>query len=228
MKKMIILGILLIFFQCNIANGEEKTGNFDWPTQSISQYYNALKFLEKNKDLKTAKYHLGEDWNKRNELGSDYGDPVYAIANGIAISIDNRTGLDTIGKIIIIRHTLPNFKPNNTYTIYSFVNGAKLNILIPGNNFKDGRAKQDMLHATTHDSRFTDAVTEEYFEDINWSANHELRKMRFNYTTVNGSSYTNFYHATSKSNPLIRYTCFYDPDTQQFSNWREVNPNILE
>jgi len=101
------------------------------------------------------------------------------------------------------------FGAGNTYAIWSFVNGAVLNILVPCHNFKADRAKIDMLHHTTLDSHFSNIKTETYGEMLSWqeNPNWELRWASFGFS---GGTLA-MYHATNKTNPLIRLTGFNDP-----------------
>src|SRR3972149_9515978 len=50
-------------------------------------------------------FHLGEDWNA--EDGTDLGDPVYAVSNGEVTQAGEFTGLNSLGKYVVIRHVLP-------------------------------------------------------------------------------------------------------------------------
>lgn len=81
--------------------GEIKIGladGFDYPVgkPNADGYY-------KSRGLRLrSPYHFGEDWNGRNGGDSDYGDPVYAIADGIVtISGDFRGGW---GGVVMTRH----------------------------------------------------------------------------------------------------------------------------
>lgn len=55
-----------------------------------------------------GKYHLAEDWNGICGKSTDLGAPLFASADGIVQNLDDKTGCqDQIGKILIIRYTLP-------------------------------------------------------------------------------------------------------------------------
>ncbi len=65
-----------------------------------------------------------------------------------------------------------------------------------------------MLHAVENDSDFVSIKTETYGREPNWDTDYELHYMTFN---ISGDGYVYANMATLKSNPLIRYTCYYDP-----------------
>lgn len=76
----------------NLADG------FDYPVgkPNADGYYKA-------RGLRLRRpYHFGEDWNGRGGGDTDYGDPVYAIADGIVtIAADFRQGW---GNVVLTRH----------------------------------------------------------------------------------------------------------------------------
>lgn len=121
------------------------------------------------------------------------------------------------------------FGSGNTYAVWSFVNGAVLSILVPGDRYRADRARVDMVRAASANPRFTDVVTQTYDESLTWAPNWELRALGFGYTNASGARVdTSWNQATLKSNPLVRYVSYYDPDTHQWTNWGLVNPNTLD
>lgn len=54
------------------------------------------------------------------------------------------------------------FNAGNTYAVWSFVGGAKLNILIPGHNYKEDRAKIDMIRAVSVNSNFKSVKPDDF------------------------------------------------------------------
>ena len=76
----------------------EDSDGFDYPVGAPNArgYYRAQKFGEV--------LHLGEDWNGVGGGNSDYGDPVYAIANGTVVSAED-IGLGW-GKVVRIIHSV--------------------------------------------------------------------------------------------------------------------------
>lgn len=74
--------------------------SFDYPVGKPDGegYYNAQSFRKNN--------HLGDDWNGFGGGNSDFGDPVYCIANGrVSYADDNGSGW---GNVVRIVHHLPN------------------------------------------------------------------------------------------------------------------------
>lgn len=117
------------------------------------------------------------------------------------------------------------FEPGDiTYAIYSYVS-ARLVILLPGNNYKADRARMDIARAISGDVRFTDIKSETYGENPGWDPSWELRWMGCNTTSY---GVVNVFQATSKTNPLDRYTEFYDPQTGAWSGWQWRNWNVLQ
>jgi GH25 family lysozyme M1 (1,4-beta-N-acetylmuramidase) len=87
---------------------------FDYPIGAKIRYthandgdgwYVADEFNEFNSG--NGKYHLGEDWNAESGGNTDYGSPVYAIANGTIIFAGPAT-VSGWGNVLIIRHKLSN------------------------------------------------------------------------------------------------------------------------
>ena len=119
------------------------------------------------------------------------------------------------------------FSAGNIYWIYSFVPGARLNILIPGHNFKEDRVKIDMIRVASQDGRYLqvrpDTMTG-YYQDQSFVYSY----MQFIYQGNSSMWFVYMTQATNKQNPLIRYTQTYDPDTQQWGNWTQVNVNTLD
>ncbi|MBI2459596.1 MAG: hypothetical protein HYV53_03535 [Parcubacteria group bacterium] len=120
------------------------------------------------------------------------------------------------------------FGNGNTYAVGSFVNGAVLNILIPGNNYKDDRAKIDMMRAISlADANFKYVkpdVFVQYYSD-QW---YDYHYMQFIYNNGSGDKVAYAYHATLKSNPLVRYTNYQNPITGQFAGWTQIIANTLD
>lgn len=71
---------------------------FDYPigAPNAKGYYRAQRFCE------GSTHHLGEDWNGMGGGNSDYGDPVYSIADGTVTYADDIGG--GWGKVVRIVH----------------------------------------------------------------------------------------------------------------------------
>lgn len=119
------------------------------------------------------------------------------------------------------------FGAGNTYAIWSFVNGAVLNIFVPGSNFPGDRAKIDMIHAVSGNGNFK-SVKPDVFQLYTSDQSFDYRYMQFTYNNGSGDQAVYANQATLKSNPLVRYTTYYDPATGQWTAWTQVNPNTLD
>lgn len=118
------------------------------------------------------------------------------------------------------------FEAGNTYAIYGFVPNANLFVLIPGHNYKDDRAKIDMIRAVSGNSYFKSVKTET-FMDAGSDSSFDYRKMIFTYNNGSGDQSVYAYQATLRSNPIIRYTTYYNPATASWTPWIAVDPNVL-
>ncbi len=96
-----------------LAPGISTTDGFDYPIGNKGRYteaidgdgwYVATAFNEYY--IGNGKYHLGEDWNAESGGNTDYGSPVYAIANG-TIVFAGPAVVSGWGNVLIIRHRLP-------------------------------------------------------------------------------------------------------------------------
>ena len=90
----------------------KKTSGFDFPVgkPNAKGYYNAQKFTENN--------HLGEDWNGINGGNTDFGHPIYSIANGYISFAENIGG--SWGNVIRIVHYID--KENQIESLYAHCN----------------------------------------------------------------------------------------------------------
>jgi hypothetical protein len=119
------------------------------------------------------------------------------------------------------------FDAGNTYNVWSFVGGAKLNILVPGHNFKEDRVKIDMIRAVSANSNFK-SVKPDIFKLYSSDSSFDYWYMQFTYNNGSGDQAVYANQATLKSNPLIRYTAYYDPATASWTAWTQVNTNTLD
>lgn len=119
------------------------------------------------------------------------------------------------------------FGAGNTYAVWSFVNGAALNILVPGNNYKDDRAKIDMIRAASLNGNFKSVKPDDYVQYYS-DQSYDYHYMKFIYNNGSGNQNVYVYHATFKSNPLVRYTNYLDPITGNWNGWTRINSNTLD
>lgn len=116
------------------------------------------------------------------------------------------------------------FEDGVMYAIYANVSGLAFKMPTPQNQYQSDRARLDMLHAVEGNSNFVSVKTETYGYDPDWSANFEIHYMAFN---VSSGGYVYVNQATSKDNPLVRYTCYYDPLIGSWTAWKSVGWNNL-
>jgi len=83
----------------------------------------------------------------------------------------------------------------------------------------DQQAIRDMENRAASDSRFLSVIAGTFGKDLDWYPNWELRQMDFNFS---GGRIVTMYHATSKSDSSIRYTIFWDPDTNSWNGWEQA------
>ena len=120
------------------------------------------------------------------------------------------------------------FAPGVSYRILAQAPSLSLNVLYPGDRYRDDRARMDVVRAAALDSRFKNVLTETYGKNLAWDPNWELRWIGLNFLNNNGVYWTIYlYQTTYKANPLLRYTQYYDPNTGQHTPWREVGMNVL-
>ena len=97
-----VVGMFVVPVLCPVADAEEvKTviaDGFDFPVGKPNGdgYYKARGLRLRQP------YHFGEDWNGRAGGDSDYGDPVYAIADGVVTLAGNLRG--GWGNVVMTRH----------------------------------------------------------------------------------------------------------------------------
>ncbi|MBI3627777.1 MAG: M23 family metallopeptidase [Candidatus Sungbacteria bacterium] len=116
------------------------------------------------------------------------------------------------------------FQNGKQYAIIANVSNAVFRFFVPRNSFQPDRARLDMLKAASKDSRVSSILTETYSQNPNWDTNWVLYSLSF---LLTDSRTMAFYQVTSKSNPLTRYTGFYDPNTGAWSGWVWTDWNAL-
>ena len=124
--------------------------------------------------------------------------------------------------------TQATFAPGTTYALYAQAPSLNFVVLYPGNHYKGDRSRMDMVRAASQDTRFKSVRTETFGGDLTGDPNWEYRWMGFDFVSNNGSGWTVYMIATtSKTNPLVRFTRFWDPNTGQYSPWVYVGNNVL-
>jgi membrane-bound metal-dependent hydrolase YbcI (DUF457 family) len=87
-----------------------------WNGVSYNGWYMASGFLK-------PYFHPGEDWNGRGGGNTDFGEPVYAVAEGVVVFAENCFRL---GNIIIIQHRLPS--KEIVFSLYAHVKELLVNV----------------------------------------------------------------------------------------------------
>jgi hypothetical protein len=86
----------------------------------------------------------------------------------------------------------------------------------------DQQAQRDMSNRAAVDSRFFSLQPDSFKKNLNWDSNWQLRWVNFLFSGSNFEGYVTIYHATSKSNPGLRYTTFFDPQQNAWRSWELV------
>lgn len=116
MRKLfvaIVVGVCLWFIAGHSLQvyAQVVATSFQQPLQPTSQYRADQDHAEYNSTYR--QWHVGEDWN-RGSCNDDFGDAVYAAANGRVTYAQYAGG--GWGNVIIIRHLLPSgAKINSSY-----------------------------------------------------------------------------------------------------------------
>lgn len=126
------------------------------------------------------------------------------------------------------------FEPGTQYAIWLNNGTGTFNVVPPANNYKDDRARIDMVRVANEDSRYNVPVTAknnvrvELFASYNTSdPTYYYRKMAFMFKRADGTEGGAYFnHATLKTNPLIRYVCKYLIDTGTWT-WVQMDRNSL-
>ncbi len=107
MKKIIIL--ILVFFILSLSSPAKSNSfpiatRFDYPVKPIENYNTTwgCDWLETSRG--SGPLHPGTDFNDNSKLDMDFGDPVYAVGNGIVVYA--QVGRFEWGRIVLIEHHL--------------------------------------------------------------------------------------------------------------------------
>jgi hypothetical protein len=127
---------------------------------------------------------------------------AYQWVNGAWRTFDIRTGT---------------FNPRETYWIYSFSNDVAFAFY--GQYDLDQQALQDMVARSTKDTRFASYIGNSFGKNLDWDANFALRWINFNFSWWR---VVTMYQATSKDDPSVRFTIFWDPTAGRWIGWDQV------
>ena len=85
-----------------------------------------------------------------------------------------------------------------------------------------------MLHAVEGDSRFERVFTETYEYVPDWISGFDLHKLAFRFIRSPQEAWLVYANQlTRKSNPLERFTTFFNPDLEVWMDWKAVDRNQL-
>jgi len=74
----------------------------------------------------------------------------------------------------------------------------------------------EMMQRANQDNRFGSSKSSSFGEDLGWSADWELRWIDFDFSE---NRVVRIFHATNKQDSSLKYTIFYDPDTNAWAAW---------
>ena len=114
----------------------------------------------------------------------------------------------------------------SAYAFNALRSDLTLHWFIPGNTYRDARWRQDMAEFTTVNASlgFGRGLRDTY-PDTNSSldANYDLAYMMYEQPQAGTMYHSIVYIAHLKTDPLIRYVCYYNSKTSAFSNWVQVH-----
>lgn len=111
------------------------------------------------------------------------------------------------------------------YKFNALQSGLTLHWFIPGNDYPIGRRLQDMAEFTSVNASlgFGRAFRDSYANDPNWGANYGLAYMTYAQYIGGTLYYASVDVAYSKVDPLVRYVCYYNPQTGVWSSWVQAH-----
>jgi len=122
--------------------------------------------------------------------------------------------------------------PIDSYTIsagviYAFNmlrSDLTLHWFVPGNNYLDARWRQDMSEFTNVNASlgFGRGLRETYSNNPNWSTTYGITYMLYEQPVSGTMYYATIAVAYSKTDPLVRYVCYYNSQTSVWSSWVRV------
>lgn len=72
------------------------------------------------------------------------------------------------------------------------------------------------------DDRFYISLEHTSGENLEWHSNWELRWLDFAFTITLNQRIVRVFHITNKQDPSEKYTVFYDPDTEKWTEWTRI------
>ena len=204
-------------------------------TQTALLYSSPSLFIDDRRNAVVQNLPQGQ-WTNFYQTANAPGSTAYVEVNGLRLSLQRAAALGFIYQYVYLQKnglwyyypdiTQVFFDVGNTYWIYAFAGGTRLNILVPGHNFKTDRAKIDMIHAVNGNSNFARVYTQ---YTSSWSdSSFDYLMMVFSNDNDSALRYSYVAQATSKANPLVRFTAYQDPITGSWTSWTQVNPNTLD
>jgi N-acetylmuramoyl-L-alanine amidase len=83
----------------------------------------------------------------------------------------------------------------------------------------DSQVRRDLAGRAAQDIRFGTPVAGSYGLDSSWDPNWELRWLEFEFS---GGRRVRLYHAASRTDRMVRFTGFWDPDTGAWRAWERL------
>ncbi|MEK7610492.1 MAG: M23 family metallopeptidase [Patescibacteria group bacterium] len=116
-KIVVVVLVLTVNARAQVA------GIFDYPLPREEYNSGKNEFLQIGTNKKA---HLGEDWNNKGLIGgdSDYGDPVYCVADGVVEIVRDINYKDSWGKVLVIKHELPSGA--EVFSVYAHLSEIKV------------------------------------------------------------------------------------------------------
>jgi murein DD-endopeptidase MepM/ murein hydrolase activator NlpD len=144
-------------------------------------------------------------------------------AGWIGSQLQHLTSSNTWEYLPIVPMDSYTFLAANTYAMYSSGPGTYVHWFIPGNTYLDARFRGDMTEFTKVNVSlgFGRGMRETYGNNPNWDPNYGLAMMGYEF---NGpSTFATVQIAYLKSDPLTRFVCYLNNQTNIWSAWVQVH-----
>ena len=114
--------------------------------------------------------------------------------------------------------------PRNGFSLYIMTRGGSQLVFLyvygPGpGDLLTQQAQRDILARAARDPRFGAVSYPSFGALLTWDPSWQLRWMDFAFT---GGRVVRIYQATNIANPALRYTIFFDPDTNSWTAWEQA------